>query len=102
MNPQPFPHRQGCASEDYRDFLHRIDSTPSRRCLDCGSAAPIAWLEGRAAFQDRDPYAGAKYALDCVRCGFTIRLFRPRPRVPLCSRCKTTKAKTPAREDQLQ
>lgn len=55
-----------------------------RGCHNCGRRVPHRVLKLREAEQS----STARYVLACVRCDSQILLNSPRPRIPLCIRCK--------------
>jgi hypothetical protein len=38
------------------------------------------------------PTVEPRYSIDCIDCEWTIWLHSPKPRVPLCERCKMRRA----------
>lgn len=98
-------HRPECTNPRENDYVGKRGDM-MRGCLTCHAAAPhhlLAQQGGR--FTDRSlqnrgtlpavadvpaPEHVARYLLTCCRCEAAIPCTSPRPRVPLCDRCKTT------------
>lgn len=81
-------HRPGCRQSS---GLRRHGNLLT--CRACGISATIPTGDPTPAPDAPPPGPPAPYVLVCIDCDRPMWTFNPKPRVPLCARCRRTRTK---------
>ncbi len=76
-----FNHSPACQGTVWASYVNRLGS-PMLRCRGCERIVPVA----RLLDQLREVPL-RRYVMPCIRCDQDIRLYRPKPRIPLHESC---------------